>query len=413
MKILFLQDDFPPQSFGGAGISAYELAVGMQKAGHEVFVITACRKESEAGESYCQGLTVFKIASDYHERWRPWVSLYNPSVIRQVEFILKKIQPDVVHANNIHCYLSYHCLKIAKRYAKRVVWTARDAMAVSYGKLATDKYFQKLDPRLSWRDNLRQAGKRYNPLRNFLIRRYLNYADARFAVSEALKEVLEKNGIRSVAAIHTGIDAAAWQASAEAVTAFKSHRGLIGKKVVLFGGRLGARREAVKAMRLVAERMPHAVLVVMGKDENAEAIKRDIPIFERSSKNRDSNPRLDVVFTGWLSGEEKIVAYCASDIVWVPSPYFDAFPRSALEASAAGKPLIATKFGGAPELVVDGETGYVVNPFQSREIADKTLALLQDPEKAAAIGRAGRERVLKDFNFDTYIARYLAAYRSV
>ena len=140
MKIVFLQDDFPPQSFGGAGISTYELAVGMKKAGHEIFVITTCRKRSESGETDYHGLKVFKIASDYHERWRAYVSLYNRPVVCQVEELLKRIRPDVVHANNIHFYLSYHCLKVAKQYARAVVFTARDTMLFSYGKLETKRY---------------------------------------------------------------------------------------------------------------------------------------------------------------------------------------------------------------------------------------------------------------------------------
>src|SRR3990167_770143 len=102
MKIVFLSDDFPPTSFGGAGISTYELALGMKKAGHEVFVITTCRKGSDAGEIEYQGLRVFKIASDYAPRWRAYISLYNIPVIRRVESLLKEIVPDVVHINNVH-----------------------------------------------------------------------------------------------------------------------------------------------------------------------------------------------------------------------------------------------------------------------------------------------------------------------
>jgi len=400
MRIVFLSDDFPPQSFGGAGISTYELAAGVQEAGHEVFVITTVRNERDAGESTYHGLTVYALASDYPERWRAWLGLYNPPVVRQVKTLLKKIRPDVVHANNIHYYLSYHCLKVAKRYAQAVVWTARDAMAFSYGKLATPNYLERLDARLSWRDNLRQAGKRYNPLRNFFIKKYLRYANKRFAVSEALQKALLQNGIRNVEVMHTGIDASGWHVSEETAAAFQKKYGLGNKKVILFGGRLGAGSQAIRAMRLVREKIPNSVLVAMGKEESAERMK-------------NASVGLDVVYTGWLSGEEKVAAYRASDIVWVPSPYFDAFPRSALEASAAGKPVVATKFGGAPELVRDGETGYIINPLCPQEIADKALDLLCHPEKATAFGRAGRERVKNEFNLDEYVARYLAAYQAL
>src|SRR3989344_179355 len=99
MKVLFLSDDFPPVSFGGAGISTYELALGMKKAGHEVFVVTTCREEKDAGEFEYEGMKIFKIFSNYKGRWRAYLSLYNPPVVRQIREILKKISPDVVHAN--------------------------------------------------------------------------------------------------------------------------------------------------------------------------------------------------------------------------------------------------------------------------------------------------------------------------
>jgi len=396
IKVVFLSDDFPPLSFGGAGISTYELAAGVKRAGYEVSVITTCRKVSDAGEFDHEGLHVIRIQSDYDGRWRAWVGLYNPPVVLQVEKLLKRIQPDVVHANNIHFYLSYHCLKIAKRYAKTVVWTARDAMAFSYGKLDTPRYLETLDARLSWRDNLRQAGKRYNPLRNYLIRRYLKYADTRLAVSDALREALRQNGITGVETMHTGIDVSAWQASPEALASFRAKFGLEGKKVILYGGRLASGVQIIRAMSLVAQK-ENATLLVMGKEESAASMK-------------EASAGLNVVYTGWITGTEKVAAYCAADIVWVPSTYFDAFPRSALEASAAGKPVIATKFGGAPELVLDGQTGYVVNPLHAQEIANATLDLLQHPDKAAAFGRAGRERVQTEFNLDDKVAELISHY---
>src|SRR3989344_9157863 len=209
MRILFLSDDFPPQSFGGAGISTYELAKGVLNAGHEVFVATLGR-----GQDYnLEGLKIFKIDCQYHERWRAYLSLYNPKAVRRLEEILKQIKPDIVHANNIHFYLAYHSIKLSKRYAKAVVITLRDAMSFSFGKLQTQKYLKNFDAHLSWLDQLKQAKKRWNPLRNFIIRRYLRYADKIFVVSEALRLALEQNGIKGVEVMHTGIDLSEYSVS--------------------------------------------------------------------------------------------------------------------------------------------------------------------------------------------------------
>src|SRR3989344_119905 len=230
MRILFLQDDFPPRSFGGAGISTHELAVGMKEAGHNVFVITTCRDKNDAGEEDCDDLKVFKIASNYSGKWRSYVSLYNRPVVRQVEELLKRIRPDVVHANNIHFYLSYHCLKLAKQYAKAVVFTARDAMSFNYGKLETKRYLESFDYRTTWRDHIRQAKKRWNPFRNFCIRRYLKYADKIFAISNSLKEALTQNSIKNVEVIYNGIDVDEWMVDDDDVARFQNKYGLFNKK---------------------------------------------------------------------------------------------------------------------------------------------------------------------------------------
>lgn len=408
MKVVFLSDDFPPKSFGGAGISTFELALGVKHSGHDVSVITTCRKKSEAGEAEYRGLRVFTIASDYPERWRAWRSLYNPPVVRQVENILDELRPDVVHANNVHFHLSYYCIKSAKRRAKVVVWTARDAMAFSYGKLATDRYFKTGNARLSWRDNLLQARLRYNPFRNICIRRLLRYADAKFAVSDALRRALEQNGIADVAVMHTGADAAEYAASPREAEEFKKKHGVADKKIALFAGRLsGAKggQKALEAMVMIAQEIPNAVLLVAGgTDGYARLMER-----EASSSGMRNNS----VFTGWIDRDEMRAAYAAVDIVLVPSLCFDAFPRTVVEAMAAGKPVVATRYGGAPEIVVDGKTGYVVDPFSVPSVIEKIGGLLRDREKAERFGAAGRERIQAEFTMNGVVASLIARYREL
>ncbi|MBT6335009.1 MAG: glycosyltransferase family 4 protein, partial [Candidatus Magasanikbacteria bacterium] len=386
MKILFLQDDFPPQSFGGAGISTYDLAHGMKKAGHEIFVVTTCRKESDAGELDYQGLKVFRIVNNYSGRWRAYLSLYNRKSNYQLEELLKKIKPDVVHANNIHFYLSYHSLKVSKRYAKVVVITLRDAMAFSFGKLQTIKYLEDFNCRITWLDSLKQARKRWNPFRNFFIKRYLGYTDKIFAVSNALVGALEQNGIKNAKAIHTGIDVDLWHTNEDEIDRFKEQFNLKDKKVILFGGRLSGAKggtKALEAMLEIVKYIPDAVLLVVGKvDEYAHEMK----IVANKLGIGDK-----LVFTGWTDREQTKHALASSDIVLVPSICFDAFPRTVLEAMASGKPVIGTRYGGASEIIVDGVTGYIVNPLSSKEIANKTLILLKDSKKAEEFGQAGYE----------------------
>lgn len=408
MKILFLSDDFPPASFGGAGISTYELALGMKNAGHEVFVVTTCRKESEEGELDYNGIKVWKIANDYPGKWRAYVSLYNRPVVRKVEELLKKIKPDVAHANNIHLYLSYHCLRVAKRYAKAVIITLRDAMSFNFAKLETKRYLEHFDYRTTWRDHIKQAGKRWNPLRNFCIKRYLGYADKIFAISRSLQAALVQNGINDVEVIYNGIDAREWGVDADAMVRFRVKYGLQNKKVLLFSGRLSASKggeKALQALALTVKEVPEAVLLVAGNiDEYAEVMKKQ-------AKNLGVEKNL--IFTGWIEREEIKAAYAVSDVVLMPSICFDVFGRVNIEAMASRKPVVGTCYGGTPEIVVDGVTGYIVNPLHPEEIAEKTLDLLKNPEKAEKFGEAGYDRVKTNFNLEDRVREYISVYEKL
>lgn len=386
MKILMLQDDFPPQSRGGAGFSVFDLAQGLKKAGYSVSVVTTCQKKENEAEFDYEGLKVFRIYANYHERWRAYLGLYNPQTIGRVKRIIQTLKPDIVHAHNVHQYLSYHCLKIAKQEGAAVFFTARDVMPFSYGKLATNKYLKNMDYRLSWLDHIKQAEKRYNPLRNILIRKYLKYTDSVFAVSYALKDALQANGIGNVAVSHTGIDVKDWAISDEKLDAFNKKYCLENKKIIFFGGRISELKgsgQAERALQIVKKEIPNAILLVAGRGG-----------------------------IGWLVGDDLKAAYHAADVVLVPSLCFDSFPRSVLEAMACQKPVIATCFGGSPEIVQDNVTGYIINPLNVDLLAQKIIELLQNPQKAKDFGKAGFSRINQKFSRHRHIEQTINYYRA-
>ena len=407
MKIVFLQDDFPPHSFGGAGFSTYELALGMRKMGHEVFVITTCRNEGDAGVHPYDGLTVYSLHSNYSERWRAYRSLNNRLVVKGVGRILETLRPDVVHANNIHHHLSYRCLRIARQYAQSVIFTARDTMSVGYGKLSSHRYLVDHDYRITWLDNLRFARRRYNPFRNSIIRHYLSYVRCICAVSDELRRALEANGIQNVKTIHTGADTTMWGATLVEIDSFQKLHGVVGKKTLLFAGRLSAEKggnAVVKVLMQVVRRIPDVVLLVAG---GSDAYTNDLKTKVANAGYKDT-----IVTMGWMSREEMRVAYAASQIVIVPSLYLDPFPRAVIEAMASGKPIVGTCYGGAPEVILDGVTGYVVDPRDTVVMTEKVVGLLADTEKREQFGKAGYERIKTEFNLTSMLNRYLATYES-
>jgi len=100
----------------------------------------------------------------------------------------------------------------------------------------------------------------------------------------------------------------------------------------------------------------------------------------------------------------------ASDIVALPSRFGEGCPNALLEAMAAGKPVVACRTGGIPEVVADGETGLLV-PREDRDaLRAALLRLAGDPELRARMGAAGRDRALREFPVDRLVRSYESLY---
>ena len=104
-----------------------------------------------------------------------------------------------------------------------------------------------------------------------------------------------------------------------------------------------------------------------------------------------------VIFTGWRNDIPEILA--ASDLLVLPS-LNEGLPRTILEGMASGKPVVATNIAGIPELVIDGETGILVPPRDSKALAQAIKAILSDKGKATKMGENGRKRIEQHFTID-------------
>jgi glycosyltransferase involved in cell wall biosynthesis len=101
------------------------------------------------------------------------------------------------------------------------------------------------------------------------------------------------------------------------------------------------------------------------------------------------------------------------DIGVVPSSYPEPFGIVNIEIMACGLPVIATKVGGIPEVVVDGETGLLIEPNNPQELALAIEKLLDNPELRIKMGKAGRKRVEEKFSWEKHIERLVEIYRKM
>jgi len=102
----------------------------------------------------------------------------------------------------------------------------------------------------------------------------------------------------------------------------------------------------------------------------------------------------------------------AADVLCVTSAV-EAQPMSVLEAMSVSRPVIANRVGGLPELVVHGETGYLISPDQPTELAQVLLRLARERGHAAALGRAGRERQRRRFSVEAMVDSYADLFSAV
>jgi len=118
------------------------------------------------------------------------------------------------------------------------------------------------------------------------------------------------------------------------------------------------------------------------------------------------------VFLPWLSGEDLKAAYALATVCLTPSIYREPFNLINIEAMAMRKPVITTRFGGPPEVVVDGVTGHVLDPRDVDLLSARLLELLTDDAKAEAMGEAGYRRVVENFTVAQQADKVLAAYEA-
>ncbi len=113
-----------------------------------------------------------------------------------------------------------------------------------------------------------------------------------------------------------------------------------------------------------------------------------------------------VKFTGWLDQTGLAELYTTVDICVVPSVWPEPFGIVALEAMACEKPVIVSRVGGLQHIVDDGVDGFVVEPFDSSALRDRLKKLIEDPALCHSMGKAGRAKVLKEYQWTTIVEQY-------
>ena len=158
---------------------------------------------------------------------------------------------------------------------------------------------------------------------------------------------------------------------------------------------------AVRAWPDVLARVPEARLLLVGSGSEEASLRAQVA---------DLGLTESVVFAGMRSDIPEILR--ASEVVLLPSIYGENLPTVLMEAGGCGRPVVASDVGGISDIVADRETGLLVRPGDAAGIADAVVRLLDDPDLAEAMGRAGRQRMERLFDAHGWAANLRRVYET-
>jgi phosphatidyl-myo-inositol dimannoside synthase len=210
--------------------------------------------------------------------------------------------------------------------------------------------------------------------------------------------------LTSLRRLAPGVDTSAYSPTVSG-DAVRASYDLIGRPVVVCVSRLVPRKgqdTLIRAMPLIRRRVPDAVLLIVGGGPYRSTLER---------LARESGEGAHIRFTGTVPWARLPEHFAAGDVYAMPCRTrrrgldVEGLGIVYLEASATGLPVVAGDSGGAPDAVIEGETGYVAPGRDVAAVADRVATLLADPALAKRLGAAGRDWVEREWGWDHQAAR--------
>ncbi|MDP7703036.1 MULTISPECIES: glycosyltransferase family 4 protein [unclassified Mycobacterium] len=393
MKILMISWEYPPVVIGGLGRHVHHLSTALAQAGHDVVVLSRRPTGTDpsthpTSDEVHDGVRVIAAAQDPHEftfstDMMAWTLAMGHAMIRAGLSLgtgRRPWRPDVVHA---HDWLVAHpAIALAEFYDVPMISTIHATEAGRHSGWVSGAISRQVHAVESW-----------------LVRE----SDSLITCSASMREEITElfgPGLSETTVIRNGIDAARWP--------FAARRRRTGPAELLYVGRLEYEKgvhDAIAALPRIRRAHPGTTLTIAGDGTQQDWL------IEQARKHK---VRKATHFVGHLHHDELLAALHRADAAVLPSHY-EPFGLAALEAAAAGIPLVTSNTGGLGEAVIDGVTGRSFAPRDVAGLAAAVGAVLDDPAAAQRRARAARERLTSDFDWKTVAHEtaqvYLAAKR--
>jgi glycosyltransferase involved in cell wall biosynthesis len=383
MKIVILVGHFPPKHLAGTELATYRIAKYLADNGHEVHVITTMdeglpRNSSEnslyvhrvwkrSGSWEIKRINVF-LNLAYNTVYSPLLYYYN------IHKLIEMIHPDVVHVQQIDMALNGYLSKINFKIPYIIY-----ARGVDFSDI--------------------------NILYRPLFRVTLKKTDRFIVLTEAMKLKFKPYYTRDITVIPNGIVLD----TPEKITKNQARKSLNLSDKSIFVITIGRLKDykgtiyLVEAFRDIYHYNNKCHLLIIGGDQG-EKEKILLRIKELGLCN-------NITLLGEVAPVSVGKYLMASDIFVLPS-LREGFPNVLLEAMSAGLPVVATNIDGISEIVKDGENGFLINPGDAGDIADKVVAILSD-DKLHRFMSANSVSGVQSYAMDIVIKKLESVYSDV
>ena len=390
VKVLLVSWEYPPVVVGGLGRHVYQLATALAADGHDVVVLSRQPSGTDPAshpttDERHEGVRVIAAAHDPHEfeffaDMMAWTLAMGHAMLRAGLRLHDEWAPDVVHA---HDWLVAHpAVALAEFFDVPMVSTVHATEAGRHSGWVSGPISRQVHAVESW---------------------LARESDSLIACSASMAGEISDlfgPGLAEITVIPNGIDSRRWP--------FAKRRAHSGPPELLYFGRLEYEKgvhDAIAALPRIRRSHPGTTLTVAGDGTQQDRL------LEVARKHKVLKA---VRFVGRVDHDQLLKLLHRTDAAVLPSHY-EPFGIVALEAAAAGAPLVTTNVGGLGEAVIDGVTGLSCPPRDVAALAQAVRAVLDDPAAAQRRAVAARDRLTSDFDWHTVATRtaqvYLAAKR--
>jgi phosphatidylinositol alpha-1,6-mannosyltransferase len=376
-RILIYSHEFPP--FGsGAGSYCYGIAKGLAKLNQKVTILTT---------------RYFDKNIRYHESY-PFKVIQVPRIEGTKERFLSLLY--------FLCLLfrdKPHHILIVEKWAQEVASLVHLIVPFSYYlTVHGSEVLTNIE---------RKKGRYKSRLLAWILKRFYDKAKKIITVSNYTKELLLQAGIsdNKIAVIPNGIDIERFSKPSNSNRLRHKLRLNEEDKIILTLTVLKPRKGqdmVIKALPYVVKKLSNVKYLIAGFGEDKKRLQN---LVTKNGLERH------VIFTGFIPDEEILDYYDLCNVFVMLSrqegPRVEGFGIPFIEANARGKPVIGGRHGGVTEVVIDGVTGLIVDPYNPEEIANAIIKILTDHELAQKIGQYGRDRCLSFYNCEDIAQRTL------